>query len=126
MTPITLTLPYPPSANSLRAIFTPKHGRARMITTEKGREYYSRVQGVVLAAGMPSLGAVPVHVDIQVHRPDHRKRDLDNVRKAINDSLVKARVIDDDEQILTDSGSKDHPIDKATARVEITITPIND
>lgn len=123
MDSITITLPYPPSANSLRAIFTPPKGRARLITTKRGREYYKAVEAVVLEAGMPGVGDVPVHVDIQVHRPDRRRRDLDNVRKAVNDSLVKAGVMDDDEQIVSDSGSKDHPIGKDTACVIVTITP---
>ena len=69
------------------------------------------------------MGDARVHVDYQVYRPDRRKRDLDNIRKAVNDALEAAGVMDDDEQIDTDSGDKTHPPDKANPRVEITITP---
>lgn len=119
---VTITIPYPPSVNSLRAIFTPKRGRARLITTAKGRAYYQRVAELVLLAGSPSLGDAEVHMDIQLYRPDNRQRDLSNTRKAVEDALVKAGVLDDDSQIVSDSGSKRHPPDKANPRVEVSIT----
>lgn len=121
---ITLTVPYPPNANNLKAIFTPPRGRARMITSKKGREYFKAVAALMLQLGSPSLGDAPVHMDIQVYRPDRRKRDLSNVRKALEDALVKAGVIADDDQIVSDSGSKRHPPDRANPRVVVTLTPI--
>lgn len=38
----------------------------------------------------------PVEVEILVSAPDNRKRDLDNLAKVVLDSLVNARVLEDD------------------------------
>jgi len=120
---ITIVLPYPPSVNSLWRIFKPpKGGPARIIISKKGREYRKRVAECVLLAGSPTIGDARLHVDIQLYPPDKRKRDLDNVRKAVNDSLEAAGVFNNDEQIDSDSGKK-HPKDK-DPRLVVTVTPL--
>ena len=92
---ITLYLPYPPSVNH----YWRKVG-ARMLISKKGREY---TQQVIAACRVQENTSEPltgrIQVDILAIMPDHRRRDLDNLQKALLDSLVKARVIQDDSQI---------------------------
>jgi len=40
-----------------------------------------------------------VAVDLRVHPPDRRRRDLDNVLKAVLDAVVKAGILEDDSQV---------------------------
>ena len=121
--PINLTLPYPPSVNAYWRIFTPKNGgHPRTIVSKRGRDYKKRVAEIVLLAGRPSVGDSPVGVHIDVYPGTRRKYDLDNIRKAVNDSLQAAGVMDDDAQIVADSASK-RPVDKANPRVVVILTP---
>jgi crossover junction endodeoxyribonuclease RusA len=41
----------------------------------------------------------PIKVEIVAFRPDNRKRDLDNLLKAVLDGMSKALVYEDDSQI---------------------------
>lgn len=49
--------------------------------------------------GLSLIHTGPVIVTYMVKRPDKRRRDLDNLLKALNDVLVKAAVIGDDSDI---------------------------
>lgn len=42
----------------------------------------------------------PVRVRYYVKRPDNRVRDLDNLLKALNDTLTRLRIIEDDSKIV--------------------------
>ena len=93
---IELQLPYPPSVNAYwqhrgRGTFISKRGEAfRDETILAVRQKYGRVK--------PLAG--PVAVQVAVFPPDdHRKHDLDNLLKPILDSLQKAGVFEDDEQV---------------------------
>lgn len=123
--PITLTLPYPPSANLIwRTVQLKGWKHPRTILSKEGREYRKQVAKHVAVAGRPCLGTARLQADYQAYRPDRRRRDLDNIRKAVNDALEAAGVIDDDEQIDRDSGDKTLPIDRNNPRVVVTLTPI--
>lgn len=52
----------------------------------------------VKCQGIVSIGG-PVSVSVLVVRPDRRKRDLDNLLKAVLDTLVLLGVIEDDSVI---------------------------
>lgn len=92
---ITLTLPFPPTQNHLY-----KHTRAgHHYLTEKGRVYYAQVNHLVLAQEIAFGDLEKLDVSILVHAPDNRRRDLDNMLKAILDSLTKACLWADDSQI---------------------------
>jgi crossover junction endodeoxyribonuclease RusA len=71
--------------------------------SKEAREFHQRAKTAWLlerfATGVRTLGDVPVKVRIVVHPPDRRRRDLDNVLKAILDSLEKSDVIEDDRQV---------------------------
>jgi crossover junction endodeoxyribonuclease RusA len=91
---IEVTLPWPPSVNSYWRSF---NGRA--ILSEKGRQYRKAVADQVLIQRAAKHLEKPLRVEIEAFRPDRRRRDLDNLLKAVLDGLAHAGVYSDDEQI---------------------------
>jgi len=88
-----IRLPYPPSVNHYW-----RRVGARTLVSAEGRRYRKRV--VALLQGRRTArfdGGLSVH--IAVHPPDRRRRDLDNVCKALLDALESAGVYADDGQI---------------------------
>jgi len=107
-------LPYPPTVNHywLRT----KRG---VRISDEGRAYRRRVRGIL--AGVPTFDA-EVAVAISVHPPDGRRRDLDNILKALLDAMQHAGVYADDSQIAIL-----HLVRLAPAppgRVEVVVSPI--
>lgn len=93
-----LSLPYPPSVNHYW-----RHYRGRVVISQKGRAYRERVLAL-LARGYgngprkpPSGGRIAL--EMNAFPPDRRRRDLDNIQKAILDSLEHGGVYEDDSQI---------------------------
>jgi crossover junction endodeoxyribonuclease RusA len=89
---IEILLPFPPSVNQLW-----RRVGARTILSRAGRLYRDRV--TELLAGMEGFGDARLEVEILVHPPDRRRRDLDNLTKASLDAIVHGGLIDDDSQI---------------------------
>lgn len=85
-------LPYPPSVNSLYAIV-----RGRKVLSKKGRLYKELVAREIKWTSEPLDGNIMV--DITIWPPDKRRRDIDNVAKALLDSLTYSRLYHDDSQI---------------------------
>lgn len=141
---ITVTLPYPISANRYWAtrVVTPKGGRAMAMTyvTPEAKKYKETVGWIMRSAGVraPLAGRVQVDIQLYPHRPlDWAKRakadplywadsvqrlDLDNCRKVVNDAL-KDIAFGDDKCIWKDSGEVMEP-DGREACLVVTITPI--
>lgn len=96
-----LVLPYPPSVNSMWR--TPRTGplAGRTLLSEAGRKYRKAVQhAVVLACAASRIPCdARLAVDVEACMPDRRRRDLDNILKAVLDALTAAGVWSDDEQI---------------------------
>lgn len=90
---IILDLPYPPSVNTYW-----RNVGSKVLISEKGRKYRRNIQGLILEAGRVRING-RVQVAIDAYPPDRRKRDLDNILKALLDSLTHAGVIEDDECI---------------------------
>ena len=88
---IELQLPYPPSVNQYYRKF-----RNTMVISERGRKFLKEVKAIV---GIVPMQVGRLRVEIEVHPPDRRKRDIDNVCKATLDALAKAGVYQDDSQI---------------------------
>lgn len=88
-----LSLPYPPSVNSYY-----RHVGRRVLISREGRVFRRRVCAI-LAAGRVRPLAGPLELEIDVHPPDRRRRDLDNVQKALLDALEKGGAYGDDSQI---------------------------
>ena len=88
---ITVRLPFPPSVNRYyRSI-----DRGRVLISEEGRVYAQAVRVVALTQCLPMLRG-PFAINVISHPPDYRGRDLDNLWKALLDSLAKAGVIEND------------------------------
>jgi crossover junction endodeoxyribonuclease RusA len=93
---VALELPYPPSVNTIW-----RHTRdGRVYLSQKGRDYRRRVSSCVLvqARGHKAFTS-PVRVLVRVYPPDKRARDIDNLMKALGDSLTLAGVYQDDSLI---------------------------
>lgn len=87
-------MPWPPSVNHYwRTV------QGRMIISKKGREYRDAVSELAARESWPKLGAQRLAVAIEAWVPDRRRRDLDNVLKALLDAMTHAGVWDDDSQI---------------------------
>jgi crossover junction endodeoxyribonuclease RusA len=93
---IELTLPWPPSVNTYWRMF-----KNRMIISEAGRKYRVAVgEQVLLQTRGKARTNGPVKVTIEAWKPDNRRRDLDNLLKAVLDSLGHAGVYIDDSLIV--------------------------
>lgn len=92
---VSLMLPYPPSVNHYW-----RSCRGRVFISKAGLTYRAQVAAIARSQGQ---GAKPLAgrliMGVVTHAPDNRKRDLDNVLKALLDALAKARVYNDDSQI---------------------------
>jgi crossover junction endodeoxyribonuclease RusA len=95
---ITLDLPYPPSTNK----YWRRVGN-KTILSRAARQFRKRVADLWFVEKYifrrDGFGDAPVAVDLTVHPPDRRKRDLDNILKPTLDALQAVRIIDDDSQV---------------------------
>jgi len=71
-----------------------------MVIGARGRAYRKNATDSILEQGVPivALGG-PLQVELLACPPDRRRRDLDNLQKALLDAVVAARVIEDDSNI---------------------------
>lgn len=88
-----LELPMPPTVNRIW-----RRVGNRTVLSRDGRNYRSRVRALLAARGVQLLeGRLAVVID--VHPPDRRRRDLDNLHKGLLDSLQHGGLFRDDSQI---------------------------
>ena len=91
---IELELPFPPSVNHYYRRVGP-----RTLISREGRRFRETVCALLAAAGVrPHTG--PIRVEIEVYPPDRRRRDIDNVQKALFDALEHGGAYRDDSQIV--------------------------
>lgn len=109
---MTLTLPYPPSVNSMYATF-----RGRRILSREGRAFKKQVATI---AGNITPVSDPFAVDVKIYRP-RKSGDLDNTLKALLDSLTGVVWVDDS-QIVEIHATRHE--DKGNPRAEITISKV--
>lgn len=141
---ITLTLPYPISANrywatriiKLKGALKPT---AMTYVTQEAKAFKDQVAKLAKAAGTisPMLGRVAVAYTLHPHRPldAHRRAkrdpvgwedtvqciDLDNAQKVLLDSL-KGVVFEDDKWVREITAKRGEPVDGG--KLVVTITPI--
>ncbi|MFI4911149.1 MAG: RusA family crossover junction endodeoxyribonuclease [Sedimentisphaeraceae bacterium JB056] len=90
---INLTLPWPPSVNH----YYRKVG-SRMLISRRGRIYRQAVCFIVRELGIKTFDC-ELKITIDAYPPDRRRRDGDNLLKAIFDSLQHGGLFQDDSQI---------------------------
>jgi crossover junction endodeoxyribonuclease RusA len=93
--PIHATLPWPPSVNH----YWKANGKRRYISPQ-ARQWLEEALWLLKQArnGRATIRS-EVAVRIVAYPPDRKKRDLDNLLKALLDALKKAEVIGDDHQV---------------------------
>jgi len=119
-TEIKLELPWPPSVNHY-------WGRRRgggMYVKERGLIFRAAVRIIVLdnKAGKTHLHKKRLRMVMDVHPPDRRERDLDNINKALWDALAEAEVYVKDYQIDAYSVQRKEVI--KGGKVVVTITEL--
>ena len=93
---MTFYLQWPPSINH----YWRRVGN-KTILSKEGRDYRTKVANDVRFAGFIASRLMPgrLSVEIVAYTPDRRRRDLDNLLKAILDCLQHAGVYKDDSQV---------------------------
>lgn len=95
---LELELPYPPSVNHMY-----KPAGCGFVKSAKSRSYQKaciqKCLGQAMIQGLSRTIDGNVLCEMDIHPPDKRKRDFDNVQKAVWDSVVRAGVIEDDSKI---------------------------
>lgn len=90
---VTLELPYPPSVNHYW-----RRVGARTLVSREGRRFRERVVSILAGRGVRRMTG-PLAVRVVAHPPDMRKRDLDNIAKALLDALERGGAFGDDSQV---------------------------
>jgi crossover junction endodeoxyribonuclease RusA len=88
----TFLLPFPPSVNNL---FSHNKTTGKRFISDNYKKWRTEA-GWALKSQNPQKTSGQVRVRIIAVRPDKRRRDIDNITKAINDLLVQFEVIEDD------------------------------
>lgn len=89
-----LKLPWPPSVNTYW-----RHARGRHYISKKGTEYRQSIIQIIQQKNLDINTPARLKISIIANAPDKRRRDLDNLQKAVFDSLTHAGFMLDDEQI---------------------------
>jgi Holliday junction resolvase RusA-like endonuclease len=94
--PVTfeVELPYPPSINHYWRRVGP-----RTLISREGRRFRQRALALLAARRVQPLDG-PLAVEVEVRPPDHRRRDIDNVQKALLDALQHGGAYADDSQVV--------------------------
>lgn len=88
-----LDLPWPPSVNHYW-----RRVGSRTLISKGGRLFRKRVVAMLsVHSSEPLTGRL--HVRVLVYPPDRRRRDLDNIVKALLDALEHGGIYEDDSQI---------------------------
>jgi Holliday junction resolvase RusA-like endonuclease len=119
MNPIRLTLPWPPTVNTYW-----RHVGGRVLVSSAGRAYREEVAWRVKAAhaNLDLTGEISALIDL--FPPDRRRRDIDNILKALLDSLQYGGVYRDDSQIVSLNIKRRYP--EPCGRVKVIIDEIKE
>jgi len=90
---ITLTIPFPPSANAYI-----RHSKGMHFPTKKANDFRKAVAEVVAQAGIAAM-QTRLQVTLRLFAPTKARRDIDNYAKPTIDALMHAGCFGDDEQI---------------------------
>lgn len=112
---VTFTIPGVPIPKE-RARIT-RNGR---FTPQRTREYEAKVRMCALTGGVRRI-AGPVVLSLALYLPDHRRRDCENIQKAIQDAL-NGIAYEDDSQVHEWHGRI--AFDKANPRAVVTLASV--
>jgi Holliday junction resolvase RusA-like endonuclease len=110
---LEVELPYPPSINHYWRRVGPK-----TLISREGRRFRQRVVAILERLHVEAL-AGPLALEVEIHPPDNRRRDIDNLQKALLDALQHGGAYEDDSQIVRLSIEKSAPIADGKALVRI-------
>lgn len=110
---LQLELPYPPSINHYWRRVGP-----RTLISREGRRFRRDVTAILSAMEIEPL-AGPLVVEVEVFPPDNRRRDIDNVQKALLDALEHGGAYGDDSQIVKLTIQKGPAVDGGRTLVKI-------
>lgn len=91
---VELELPYPPSVNHYW-----RRVGARTLISRGGRAFRRKVCAILAAGDVRPLQG-ELDVEVVVFPPDEKRRDVDNVQKALLDALEHGGMYSDDNQIV--------------------------
>ena len=112
-----LELPYPPSVNHYY-----RHVGPRTLISREGRRYRERVTADLKALGIESFSGALI-LRVEVYPPDRRRRDIDNVQKALLDALQHGGAYQDDSQIAKLIVERHEPVSGGRVIVRIRKRP---
>lgn len=110
-------LPWPPSVNKYWTRSTSWKGKPGMMLTPKARAYHLKVLERLGIGRQPLTGRISL--TIELYPPDKRRRDIDNVLKALFDTMQKARLYKDDSQVDRLYVKRCEPVKEGMVTVEI-------
>lgn len=122
---IRYTIRKPPitKKNSQQILINKKTGRPFIMPSKKYKEYEQEAIWFLHPRG--ETINYPVNIKCVFYMPTLRKTDLTNLLEAVDDLLVYAGIIEDDNyQIVVGHDGSRVSYDKLNPRTEITITPL--
>ena len=119
---ISFTIPLAPISkkNSQQIMLNQKTGKPFIMPSKKFKEYEAAAMWFV-----PKRTTIDCAVNVKClfYMPTHRHVDLTNLLEAIDDILVKARLLDDDDYTVIESHDGSRVLyDKEKPRTEVYIT----
>jgi len=110
---IELELPYPPSVNHYW-----RRVGARTLISRGGRAFRASVCSILAGCGIEPMDG-PLSVEIDVYPPDRRRRDIDNLQKALLDALAHGGAYHDDSQIARLTVQRRHVVPNGKVHVRL-------
>lgn len=102
-TEIRATIPYPPSVNKYwRTVYSkkvnPRTGNKKksVIKTKESANYIFSVTLLLRSLKLPRITGERFRLELTIFPPDNKKRDIDNICKAVLDVLQCAGIYQDD------------------------------
>lgn len=106
-----IELPYPHSVNHIYGYVALGRNKLKKYLTKEYKKYREQVARAIVDSGLPQItGAIALR--IYIYTPDRKKRDLDNVNKALFDSCTEGKLWDDDSFVVYSESFKYYDPDK--------------
>lgn len=118
-----ITIPITPRSkkNSQEIVFNRKTGHRMVIQNKKYTEFEKECKKYIPNIDTPI--DYPINLQCKFYVPDARKRDIANYLEAIQDVLVKYKLLEDDNyNIVASIDGCSMQIDRENSRIEIEIT----